>query len=216
MYLLMYVDDIILISSSPTVADALVTALGTDFAVKDLGQLHFFLGIKVAHQDRGSLVVTQKKCSLDLLRRAGMLKCKTSPMPMSSTDKLSTTDGALLSSEDATEVCQYLHAPTNVHWYALKCIMRYVHLTVSYYLYLRPSPSGVFSAFSDADWARCLDDRRSTGGYAMFSGPNLIAWSGHKQAIVSRNSTEAEYKAVTDATAKLIWIESLLRELGVS
>ena len=74
MYLLVYVDDIVLVSSSPTAADALVTALGRDFAVKDLGQLHFFLGIEVAHQSRGSLALTQKKYSLDLLRRAGMLK----------------------------------------------------------------------------------------------------------------------------------------------
>ena len=81
MYLLVYVDDIVLVSSSPTAADALVTALGRDFVVKDLGQLHFFLGIEVAHQSRGSLALTQKKYSLDLLRRAGMLKCKPPPLP---------------------------------------------------------------------------------------------------------------------------------------
>uniref|UniRef100_R7WG48 non-specific serine/threonine protein kinase n=1 Tax=Aegilops tauschii TaxID=37682 RepID=R7WG48_AEGTA len=101
MYLLVYVDDIVLVSSSPTAADALVTALGRDFAVKDLGQLHFFLGIEVAQQSRGSLALTQKY-SLDLLRRASMLKCKPSPTPMSSTDTLSAADGALLSPEDAT------------------------------------------------------------------------------------------------------------------
>lgn len=61
------------------------------------------MGIEVAHQSRGSLVLTQKKYSLDLLHRVGMLKCKTSPTPMSSTDKLPAADGALLSSEDATE-----------------------------------------------------------------------------------------------------------------
>nr|XP_020172990.1 uncharacterized mitochondrial protein AtMg00810-like [Aegilops tauschii subsp. strangulata] len=240
MYLLVYVDDIVLVSSSPTAADALVTALGHDFAVKDLGQLHFFLGIEVAHQSRGSLALTQKKYSLDLLRRAGMLKCKPSPTPMSSTDTLSAADGALLSPEDATEyrsivgglqyltimcpdlsfavnrVCQYLHAPTDVHRSAVKRILRYVRLTVSFGLHLRPSSSGVLSAFSDADWAGCPDDRRSTGGHAVFLGPNLIAWSARKQATVSRSNTEAEYKSVANATAELIWIESLLRELGVA
>ena len=50
----------------------------------------------------------------------------------------------------------------------------------------------------------------------MFLGPNLIAWSARKQATVSRSSTEAEYKSVANATAELIWIESLLRELGVA
>nr|XP_020158154.1 uncharacterized mitochondrial protein AtMg00810-like [Aegilops tauschii subsp. strangulata] len=234
MYLLVYMDDIVLVSSSPAAADSLVTVLGRDFAVKDLGQLHFFLGIEVAHQSHGSLALTQNKYSLDLLRRAGMLKCKTSSTPMSSTNKLSATDGALLSSEDATEyrcvvgglqyltitrpdisfavnrVCQYLHAPTYVHWSAVKRILSYVRLTVSCGLHLCPSSSGVLSAFSDADWAGCPDDRQSTGGHVVLLGPNLIAWSAHKQATISRSSTEAEYKSVANATAELIWIESLL------
>jgi hypothetical protein len=66
MYFLVYVDDIILVSSSPLAADALIKSLGANFAVKDLGPLHFFLGLEVTSRDRG-LVLTQKKYSLDLL-----------------------------------------------------------------------------------------------------------------------------------------------------
>lgn len=73
MYLLVYVDDIILVSSSVSAADRLVSALSGDFAVKDLGKLHYFLGLEVSHSDSG-LTLTQQKYSLDLLRRAGMLK----------------------------------------------------------------------------------------------------------------------------------------------
>jgi histone deacetylase 1/2 len=64
MYFLVYVDDIILISSSPAAEDKLILSLGTDFAVKDLGHLHFFLGLEVTHRDHG-LILTQKKYSLD-------------------------------------------------------------------------------------------------------------------------------------------------------
>ena len=134
MYLLVYVDDIILISSSDDAAGRLVTALSGDFAVKDLGALHFFLGLEVSRSSAG-LTLTQKQYSLDLLRRAGMLKCKHAITPMSATDRLSALDGDSLSSDDATEyrslvggpqyltitrpdisyavnrVCQFLHAP---------------------------------------------------------------------------------------------------------
>lgn len=81
---------------------------------------------------------------------------------------------------------------------------------------LRPCSSPLLSAFSDADWAGSVDDRRSTGGHAIFYGGNLIAWSARKQATISRSSTESEYKALANATAELIWVQSLLQELGVS
>jgi histone deacetylase 1/2 len=158
---------------------------------------------------------------------------------MFATDRMSALDGDILSPDDATEyrslvgglqyltitrpdvsyavnrVCQYLHAPRTSHW-SVKRILRYVSLTASYGLLLQPAPSCILSAFSDADWAGNPDDRRSTGGYAVFFGPNLIAWNARKQATVSRSSTEAEYKAVASATAELIWVQSLLRELRVS
>jgi hypothetical protein len=101
-------------------------------------------------------------------------------------------------------VCQFLHSPTEGHWSAVKRILRFVHGTLDHGLLLQPSLSQSVSIYTDADWAGDIEDRRSTGGYALFHGVNLITWSAHKQPTVSRSSTESEYKAVANATAKLI------------
>jgi histone deacetylase 1/2 len=241
LYLLVYVDDIILVSSSSTASDRLIHQLRQSFALKDLGTLHYFLGIEVQHSP-GRLLLSQRKYASELLRRAGLSKSAPVSTPMMSSDKLSATDGTLLSSEESTryrgivgglqyltmtrpdlsfavnKVCQYLHAPRCTHWSAVKRIIRYVQGTLSHGLLLRrpTTSSDLLSAFSDADWAGDADDRRSTGGHAIFYGGNLVAWSARKQATVSRSSTESEYKALANATAELIWVQALLGELGVS
>ena len=114
------------------------------------------------------------------------------------------------------KVCQYLSEPRTPHWAAVKRILRYVRFTVDSGLQFRSCSSTLLSAFSDADWASSMDDRRSTGGFALFYGDNLITWSARKQSAVSRSSTESEYKALANATAELIWVQSLLRELGAA
>lgn len=82
-------------------------------------------------------------------------------------------------------------------------------------IYLQRLPSTLITAFSAADWAGCADDRRSTGYFAVFLGPNLVSWCAKKQPTVSRSSAEVEYKAVANASAEIMWIRTLLKELGV-
>lgn len=237
-FVLVYVDDIIVASSSSEAVGPLFKKLQNDFALKDLGELHFFLGIEVKKVQNG-LVLNQERYARDILVRSGMNKCKAIDTPLSSSEKLSLEDGNPLSPEDCTrhrsmvgalqyltltrpdisfavnKVCQFLHSPTTVHWSAVKRILRYVQGTLSLGLRFGKSKSMVVSAFSDADWAGCVDDRRSTGGFAVFLGSNLISWSSRKQATVSRSSTEAEYKSLANATAEMIWVQKLLSELRI-
>ena len=238
MFVLIYVDDIIVASSSQNATNALLHDLSSEFALKDLGDLHFFLGIEVKKVQDG-IMLSQEKYATELLTRMGMKDCKPSPTPLSSSEQLSAHEGERLKEKESTKyrstvgalqyltltrpdisfavnkVCQYLHAPTSTHWSAVKRIVRYIKHTVSLGLQFRRSSSSLVSAFSDADWAGCIDDRKSTGGFAVFFGSNLISWSARKQATVSRSSTEAGYKSLANATAEIIWVESLLDELGV-
>ncbi|KAK1607568.1 hypothetical protein QYE76_031241 [Lolium multiflorum] len=237
-FVLVYVDDIIVTSSSDAAISVPLKSLMANFAIKDLGDLHYFLGLEVKHTHDG-LLLTQEKYAHDILKRVGMIDCKSAPTPMSPSEPLSLHEGTPLGPDDSSQyrsivgalqyltltrpdlsfsvnkVCQYLHAPTTVHWTAAKRILRYVKDTSQLGLTFRRSTSTLLSAFSDADWAGSLEDLRSTGGFAIFLGPNLVSWSARKQATVSRSSTEAEYKALANATTELIWVEAVLRELGV-
>lgn len=182
--MIVYVDDIIIFSSSPKATDALVHQLNDAFAIKNLGNLNFLVGIEV-HRTKHGLLLTQRKYINDLLHRAYMKGCKSICTPMASTEKLSKEHGTKLTEEQLTQYrsivgglqCQFLHCPTDAHWSAVKRILRYLKRTDSYGLHICQSASTVLSAFADADWAGCPDDRRSTGGFAVFYGSNLISWN---------------------------------------
>lgn len=184
-------------------------------------------------------MLTQERYAIEILKRVGMYTCKPVSTPLSTTKKLS-AKGDILGQNDSTQyrsivgalqyltlthpdisfsvnkVCQYLHYPTSLHWIAIKRILRYLRGTLSLGLRISKSSSMMVSAFSNAYWTGCPDDRRSTGGFVVFLGSNLICWSAQKQATVLRSSTEAKYKALANATAKIMWIRKLLDELGVS
>jgi histone deacetylase 1/2 len=197
-YMLVYVDDIVVVSSCPQASAALIRRLGAAFPVKDLGPLYYFLGVE-ALRDSGGMTLSQGKYATDLLRRTNMDKSKAVSTPMSVQDKLAADQGEPLSGDAVfqyrstvgglqyltltrpdisfavNKVCQYLAQPTTVHWEAVKWILRYIKGTTDIGLRIRKSPSMLLSVFTDADWAGSADDRRSTGGFAVFFGPTLIS-----------------------------------------
>ena len=96
--------------------------------------------------------------------------------------------------------------PRETHLVALKRILRYVRGTLHMGLLIHPSTQADLVVYSDADWAGCPDTRRSTSGYAVFLGDNLVSWSSKHQNTISRSSAEAEYRAVANAVAEATWL----------
>jgi hypothetical protein len=111
------------------------------------------------------------------------------------------------------QVSQFLQAPTVLHYQEVKRILRYVKGTLAFGLTFSRSASTTLVGYSDADWARCLETRRSTYGYSIFLGGNLVSWSAKKQPTIARSSCESEYRAMAHTAAEIIWITHLLQEL---
>ena len=111
-------------------------------------------------------------------------------------------------------VCQFMHKPSPAHFVVAKRILRYLKGTLDRGLLFQPSPFAL-TAFTDADWAGDLCDRRSTSGIIVFLGNNPITWLAKKQHTVSRSSTEAEYRSLASGAAELAWIRQVLCDLGL-
>ena len=233
-YLLLYVDDIVLTACSASLLRRTITALQQEFSMKDLGPLHHFLGISVT-QHSGGLFLSQQQYTIDILKRAGMMDCKPCSTPVDTHAKVSATEGAPVTDPthyrsltgalqyltftrpDITyavqQVCLHMHDPREPHLSAVKRILRYLQGTLSHGLHLQPSTPSELVVYTDADWAGCPDTRRSTSGYAVFLGTNLVSWSSKRQNTVSRSSAEAEYRAVANGVAETCWLRQLLQEL---
>lgn len=95
-------------------------------------------------------------------------------------------------------------------------VLRYLKGSAALGLFFSSTSSLEPSLFADADWAACADTRRSVSGYCLFLGSSLISWKSKKQQIVSRSSTEAEYRSMALATCELVWIGMLLTDFGIS
>jgi hypothetical protein len=233
LYLLLYVDDIIITGSAPTAVTALIDNLAAAFELKDLGPLKFFLGLQIEYQPNG-FFVHQSKYALDLLARHNMTTCKPCSTPFVSGSKPASMAflndptsfrsliGALQYltftrpdlSFAVNSLCQHMQSPTEGHLVAAKRVLRYVHGTLSHGVLFQPGPR-VLTAFTDSNWAGNPVDRRSTTGFLVFLGNNLITWSSKKQPTVSRSSTEAEYRSLAIGAAELAWIRMLLCDFGV-
>jgi hypothetical protein len=231
--LAVYVDDMIITGDDEGEIASLKKRLSKEFEVKDLGQLRYFLGIEIARGAEG-IVLSQRKYVLDLLTETGMLGCKPAVAPIDQKSKLSAEAGEPVDKERyqrlvgrliylshtrpdisfaVSVVSRYMHDPREGHMDAVYQILRYLKSAPGKGLIFRKNGHLSIEGYCDSDWASCADDRKSTSGYCMFVGGNLVSWKSKKQSVVARSTAEAEYRAMALGVAEMMWLRALLVEL---
>ena len=184
-------------------SDKFAKKMASEFEMSMVSELSFFLGLET----ESGIFVSQPKYARELLKKFGMISSKHSRTPMSTIVKLSPDSagkefnetlqrsmiGSLLylttSCPDisySVGVCaRYQHKLKESHVSAVKRILKYVSGIVDYRIWMFKDTNTVIVGFSDADWAGCVDDQKSTSGGCFFVGNNLVAWHNKKQTSTS-------------------------------
>ncbi|OWY95693.1 Copia type Polyprotein, partial [Phytophthora megakarya] len=220
-FVALYVDDLILASSSDKMLKDTKQALSDRFEMTDMGQLKYFLGMEIDHDETtGKVAVRQTKFANDILEKFNMEKSNPVKTPQD--------PGLKLTKAMCEGGCKHDETMANVPYRnAVGCLM---YLMVG----TRPDPAAAvgvlrtkthgiefqancdrgLEGYSDADWAGDIESRRSTSGYAFMMNGGCISWRSKKQRTVALSSTEAEYMALSEATQEAVWLKVFLCELG--
>ncbi|KAG8481655.1 hypothetical protein CXB51_026498 [Gossypium anomalum] len=202
-YVLVYMDDIVITGSSVDKINCFVQMLHNQFALKDMGELHYFLRIEVSQSSSGSLHLCQRKYIRELLARSSMTNAKSVHTLMITYSLLSKDEGEPLA--DPTDYRSIVGA------------LQYIILTRPDIAYaVNRSDRLSLVRYTGANWGLDFDDRRSTTGYFVYYGDNPISWCSKKQQVVSRSTAEAEYRSLAATTSDVTWLVSLLTELKLS
>ena len=232
-----YVDDIIFGSDDDSLSQQFAKDMQKEFEMSLLGELTFFLGLQISQRTEG-IFITQTKYIKEMLKKFQMEDCKPVSTPMITGCKLSKDDeskevdqrlyrsmiGSLLyvtaSRPDVMQaigqVARFQAAPKENHIIAVKRIFKYLKGTVDFGLWYPKGNDLTLIAYSDADWAGCVDDRKITSGIAFFLGGCLVSWSSKKQSSMSLSTAEAKYIAATACCTQILWMKQTLQDIQVT
>ncbi|XP_015169205.1 uncharacterized mitochondrial protein AtMg00810-like [Solanum tuberosum] len=201
-YILVYVDDILITGNHPNLVAQVINSLASRFSLKNLGELNYFLGIEVKRVPNG-IILSQSQYILEILSDVDMTDCKGVATPMCSSSPPKADDGSPPADETlyrrtlgklqylsftrpdisfaVNKLSQFMHSPSLEHWKAVKRVLRYLKSTTTSCLEIRHHADWNLYMYDDADWAGDPSDRISTSGHMLVLGPNPISWSAMKQ-----------------------------------
>eukprot|EP00253_Pinus_taeda_P034822 PITA_34822 len=187
----LYVDDMIITGDADNLIRGIKKLMAQVFEMKDLGSLHYCLGLEVC-RNTGQTFLTQWKYDRNLLEKFGMDQCRSAAIPLQHNLKLSSDDDT--KEVDATMYRQLVGSL--IYLTTTRPDLAYSVSVLSQFM------SKPLESFSDSDWVGNLDDRRSITGYTFSIGSEVIAWSNKKQSTVALSSCEAEYQAFVQRRVK--------------
>ena len=236
-YLLIYVDDILVVSIDVAELQSTKVQILAAFDARDLGPVTYFLGMEII-RDRANRTIklAQKRMTADLLTKFNLGEAKPLSTPLSTATKLTSVGepmdartpgyaqlvGSLLYLSVCTRpdiaqavgaLARYMSKPSLAHWQAAKGVLRYLAGTANYGITFGAGGPGL-EAYCDADYAGDIDTRRSTTAYVFILNGGAISWSSRLQQTVAASTTEAEYMAAAAAIKEALWLRTLLGNLG--
>eukprot|EP00253_Pinus_taeda_P029564 PITA_29564 len=193
---ILYVDDLILTSDDQLIMSC-KEDLAREFEMKDMGIMHYYLGIEVWQKD-GELFVSQGKYANEILRRFHMEKCKPMQTPLADLYYV------------VNQLSQVMVQRTMMFWKATKHVLRYLRGTSQYGLWYKRIERVKLQGFTDADWARSPSNQKRTSGGIFNLGLVGVSCYSRKQRSVALSSAEAEYMAASQETCEAIWMQKIL------
>jgi hypothetical protein len=233
--ILVFVDDILITGSDSEGIKNLISHLSERFEVQNLGFPTRFLGIQIEKRENNSLFIHQEEYIEKVIKLLNMSGCNKSRIPIHpiGNHKIETNESQLdVPYKSAVGYLQYLAIctrldisfavgflarvqanPQPIHWKLVKQVIGYLKGNPKFgILYSCDKSETIFDAYADADFAAELG-RKSTTGYVirMFGCP--IMWCSRLQKTISESTSEAELKAICEATHDILFVKYLTSEL---
>eukprot|EP00253_Pinus_taeda_P014468 PITA_14468 len=228
--IVLYVDDLILTSDDQLIKSC-KEDLAREFEMKDMGLMHYFLGMEVWQRD-GELFVSQGMYANEILRRFHMEMCKSMETPLASNwKKEDATSSKVITATvyrqlvgslvylvntqpdlcfAVNQLSQAIVLPSKLFWKATKHVLRYLRGTTHYGLWYRQTEGVKLQGFTDVDWVGIPSDRKRTSRGIFNLGSDVVSQYSRKQRSIALNSAVAEYMAASQAACEAIWMWKIL------